>query len=100
MDESLIGIIARRSRTTREIGRLKKLENFPPVDAEKEKQQTKRIKELTKMSGVSEHVAVKTLRAIIDEVVNDHRSIQPDDGLKARMADRKRKFAYRDGSSY
>jgi chorismate mutase len=75
LDESLIEILAQRFRITHEIGKLKKTTNLPPVDAQREERQAQMIKDLATKLGLREAVALKVLRVIIDEVVNDHKKI-------------------------
>jgi chorismate mutase len=75
LDESLIEILAQRFRITHEIGQLKKATNLPPVDAQREERQAQRIKDIANKLGLREAVALKVLRVIIDEVVNDHKKI-------------------------
>lgn len=75
LDEALIDILGQRFRVTQEIGKLKKANSLPPVDAEREKRQVERIKGLARKAGVKDEVALKVLRVIIDEVVHEHQTI-------------------------
>ena len=75
LDESLVEILAQRFRVTHEIGQFKKMKNLPPVDPQREEAQTQKIKDLANKLGLSEAVALRVLRVIIDEVVNDHKKI-------------------------
>lgn len=75
LDRSLIEILAKRFKITHEIGLIKKSANLPPIDPQREDQQSKIIAELARNAGLREEVALKVLRAIIDEVVNDHKKI-------------------------
>lgn len=76
LDEALVEILAKRFRVTHQVGHLKKTMMLPPVDSQREEQQARRIRELASKAGLREDFAIKILRVIIDEVVNDHKRIQ------------------------
>jgi chorismate mutase len=76
LDESLVKILALRFKITDEIGKLKKAEKLPPVDANREQEQAKRIRDLAQSAGLREDVALAVLRLVIDIVVEDHKMVQ------------------------
>ncbi len=75
LDNQLVEVLARRFRLTDEIGRLKRDLGLPAVDAQREQQQRAKIQQLARQHGLSEDIALKVLRAIIDEVVIKHRKV-------------------------
>ena len=76
LDESLVKTLALRFKVTDEIGKLKKAEKLPPVDADREQEQAQRIRDLAKAAGLKEDVALAVLRLIIDRVIEDHKIAQ------------------------
>lgn len=79
LDVALIAILAERFKITDEIGRYKKKNHLPPVDAEREKAQFDRIRDLAGTYGLAPQIAEKVLRLVIDEVVEKHQKIKLDD---------------------
>ncbi len=75
LDDQLVEVLARRFRLTDEIGRLKRDLGLPAVDAQREQEQRAKIQQLARQHGLSEDIALKVLRAIIDEVVIKHRKV-------------------------
>ena len=75
LDKTLVDLLAERFKITHKIGLLKKSTNLPPVDPQREERQLKTIIQLAQNAGLREEVALKVLRVIIDEVVNDHKKI-------------------------
>ena len=75
LDKMLVEVLAERFKITHQIGLLKKSTNLPPVDPQREELQLKTIIQLAQNVGLREEVALKVLRVIIDEVVNDHKKI-------------------------
>jgi chorismate mutase len=75
LDESLIHTLAMRFEITSEIGKLKKAERLPPIDAQREQQQAEKISAIAKKVGLRESVALAVLRVIIDAVVEDHQKV-------------------------
>jgi len=80
VDGSLISILAKRFKITDEVGVLKKENGMPPVDAEREREQFERIRELAVAHGVEPEIAEKVLRLVIDMVVERHQLIQSSGG--------------------
>ena len=75
LDKSLIHTLAMRFEITNEIGKLKKAENLPPADPQREQQQAEKISAIAKTVGLRENVALAVLRVIIDAVIEDHKKI-------------------------
>jgi chorismate mutase len=75
LDQRWVEILAQRFRLTGEVGRLKQAGNLPAVDAEREASQVGRIRELARLHGLQEEVAIKVLRSVIDEVVANHKRL-------------------------
>jgi len=75
LDDQLVEVLARRFRLTDEIGRLKRDLGLPAVDAQREQQQRTKIRQFARQHGLSEDIALKVHRAIIDEVVIKHRKV-------------------------
>ena len=75
LDESLVEMLARRFRLTDEIGRLKKALKLPWVDAAREQEQRLAVQRLAIQHGLSEEIAMKVMRVVIDEVIANHRRI-------------------------
>lgn len=73
LDEILISTLAMRFQITDKVGALKKAENLPPVDRQREAKQEEQIRELAKKAGLREDIALSVLRLIIDSVVADHK---------------------------
>ena len=75
LDNQLVELLARRFRLTDEIGRLKRGLGLPAIDEEREQQQRTKIQQSARQHGLSEEIALKVLRAIIDAVVINHRNV-------------------------
>lgn len=73
IDDVLISTLAMRFQITDKVGALKKAEKLPPVDAQREAEQEKRVLEIAKRAGLREDIARSFLRLIIDTVVEDHK---------------------------
>ncbi len=78
IDENLIELIAERFRITGEVGQIKKNNNLPSSDPERERQQMERISSLALKSGLDPEIARKVLRLLIDEAVRNHNRIKGD----------------------
>ena len=76
IDNSLIRLLAERFSITQQIGRYKSEHSLPAVDEAREKEQFTRIKRLAWECGLDPEFAVKMLRLIIDEVVENHNAIR------------------------
>ena len=76
IDQSLIELIAERFRITAEVGQLKKSENLPSSDPEREERQMTRISALAEEAGLDPQIARKVLRLLIDEAVKNHNRIK------------------------
>lgn len=74
LDESLVKTLALRFKITDEIGKLKKAEKLPPVDADREQEQAQKICNVARSAGLRESVALTVLRVVIDTVVEDHKN--------------------------
>jgi chorismate mutase len=75
VDKSIIELLAERFRITQQIGLLKKAIRLSPVDPQREAHQENQFRKLAIHAGLREEVALKVMRVIIDEVVNDHKRI-------------------------
>ena len=72
IDQNLIELIAERFRITGEVGLLKKKENLPSTDPERESRQMERISQIASDAGLDPEIARKFLRLLIDEAVRNH----------------------------
>ncbi len=79
IDEALVELLGRRFRVTRDVGRLKATSGLGPIDAAREAAQERRLRSLAVQHGVNPGVVLLIFRAIVDEVVSDHRSIAATD---------------------
>ncbi len=76
IDNALIFLLAERFRVTQKIGVYKSEYGLPAVDEAREKVQFARIEKLARDRGLNPEFAMKMLRLIIDEVVENHEAIR------------------------
>lgn len=76
VDEQLIALLGQRFRLTDQVGQLKARHQQGAVDPAREQSQMERIRELAVAAGVAPALAENLLRAVIDEVVENHRAIR------------------------
>ena len=76
IDATLVSILAERFRITDEVGVFKKEHDIAPSDAQREKRQFERIRELAATHGLEPEIAEAVLRLVIDKAVERHRIIQ------------------------
>jgi chorismate mutase len=76
IDNAFIFLLAERFRVTQRIGIYKSEHGLSPVDEVREKIQFARIERLARDCGLNPEFAVKMLRLIIDEVIENHEAIR------------------------
>ena len=76
IDNALIFLLAERFRVTQRIGIYKSEHGLPAVDEVREKIQFARIERLARDCRLNPEFAVKMLRLIIDEVIENHEAIR------------------------
>lgn len=79
-DAILIHTLAERFRCTQKVGQLKALNNLPPADPEREKQQIERLRRLAKEANLDPDFAEKFLAFIVREVIRHHEAIAAENG--------------------
>ncbi|MEZ5812355.1 MAG: chorismate mutase [Rhizobiaceae bacterium] len=79
-DAALIHILAERFRCTKAVGELKAAHDLPPADAEREKAQIGRLRQLAKDADLDPDFAEKFLTFIIREVIRHHEKIAAENG--------------------
>lgn len=81
IDKSLFALIAKRFEITQKVGLLKKENNLPSVDPDREQKQMDKIRDIAESLDLKPDFAEKILRTIIDEVVVNHRTIKKSDNI-------------------
>lgn len=76
IDAALIHILAERFRITQAVGAYKALQDLPPADPSREKQQIARLRALAQEAGLDPEFSEKFLRFVIDEVIHHHERIR------------------------
>jgi chorismate mutase len=74
IDKELVKILASRFRVTEEVGKLKAQNSLQPTDPVREANQVARYRNLALENGINPEVVVAVFRAVIDEVVKNHRT--------------------------
>lgn len=75
LDAQVIAHLAARFAATQRVGELKAAHQWPSVDAQREHQQAARYAELARAHGLDPALVQRIFRAVIDEVVQNHRQI-------------------------
>jgi chorismate mutase len=75
VDAKIVGLLAERFRVTGEVGKLKARHALAAVDPRREAAQEARFRELARQRGLNPDLVVRIFRAIIDEVVENHRKV-------------------------
>ena len=76
IDEELVGLLSRRFRVTEKIGHLKAAEGLQEIDPEREAMQEQRLSQLAMRHGVNIVLVSNIFRAVVTEVVSNHRAIR------------------------
>ncbi|MDC7218808.1 MAG: chorismate mutase [Spirochaetales bacterium] len=76
IDDAIIGLVAKRFEVTEKVGILKKENNLPSTDSNREKEQAQRIRSLALFHNLDPEIAQKVLRLLIDETVKNHNKIK------------------------
>ncbi|HCB34030.1 MAG TPA: chorismate mutase [Acidimicrobiaceae bacterium] len=80
IDESLVGLLARRFGVTAEIGRYKAANGIAPADARREAEHLTRMRAVAERAGLDPDFAERILRELMAEVVRRHDEIARDAG--------------------
>ncbi|WP_255988370.1 chorismate mutase [Chitinolyticbacter albus] len=75
IDGQWLALLARRFAVTAEVGQLKKTQNLPARDPEREAQQRARFAALASESGIDPVFAQRLLQLLLDEVVARHQRV-------------------------
>lgn len=75
IDEQIIELLAQRFAATDSVGKLKAHAGLAAVDETREQSQQERYIRLAKEKGVSPTLVLGIFRAVVNEVVANHRSI-------------------------
>lgn len=75
LDAALVGILAERFRSTRQVGILKAKHKLPASDPNREASQVSRLRRLAEEAGLDADFAEKLLHFIIREVIQHHEQI-------------------------
>lgn len=78
IDEELVAILARRFRTTREVGRIKAENGLDSVDPEREENKLKKLEQLARVESLDNAFVLALFQMIFREVVKNHRRMQQD----------------------
>lgn len=73
VDERIIALLGERFRHTERVGQLKSALQMPATDAAREAAQAQRIATLAAQHGVEPALAQQLFRAVIDQVVAQHK---------------------------
>jgi chorismate mutase len=73
IDEELVKLLASRFRVTEKVGKLKAQNSLQPTDPVREANQVARYRNLALENSINPEVVVAVFRAVIDEVVKNHR---------------------------
>ena len=73
IDEQIIHLLAKRFAVTRQVGQLKARNALPSVDAERESAQQLRYRQLALANDIDPALVTGMFRAVIEEVVRQHR---------------------------
>ena len=76
LDEALLQVLGQRFIATQKVGQLKASRQLDAVDPEREARQAARYADLAAQHGVSVDLAQRIFRAVIDEVVANHRAMR------------------------
>ena len=73
IDSKIVDLLASRFRLTSHVGKLKAVHALEAVDPEREATQAVRFQELARHSNLNPDLVLRVFRAVIDEVVKNHR---------------------------
>lgn len=77
LDAILVYTLAERFAHTDAVGELKARHALPPADPAREAAQAERIERIARDAGLDPDFARKVQRLVIDQVVANHRRLQP-----------------------
>ena len=72
IDAALVHMLAERFRITKAVGAYKAINDLPPADPAREREQIDRLRTLASDSELDPEFSEKFLRFIIDEVIRHH----------------------------
>jgi chorismate mutase len=75
VDAQIVALLASRFRITSQIGKLKAMHGLTAMDPDREAAQEARFRTLAQDSGLNADLVVRVFRAVIDEVVRNHREV-------------------------
>ncbi|THG29543.1 chorismate mutase [Naasia lichenicola] len=76
VDAALVHLLAERFRFTQKVGELKAVHGLPASDPDRERQQTKRLRDLAESAKLDPAFAEKWFNFVVAEVIHHHEAIR------------------------
>ena len=76
IDNAVIALLSERFKTTQRIGELKARAGFAPADSNREKEQVRKLLELSEAVGLDSTIAIKYHEFVVSEAKKRHQQMQ------------------------